>query len=70
MTGDSWMRDQDQYQDEELKSSNLVYGSPQGPLNIVGRACGISSIGGNSTEDEEDRKSESYSEKKIQHKSK
>ncbi|OVA18594.1 SANT/Myb domain [Macleaya cordata] len=50
---------QDQY--GESKSSNSQSGSPQGPLQLGGTAGGISSTGGNSMEDEEDRRSESYS---------
>ncbi|KAI3843704.1 hypothetical protein MKW98_013640 [Papaver atlanticum] len=46
MVGDSWVAQS---------------GSPQGPLNLEGANCGISlTTGGNSTDDEGDRKSENY----------
>ncbi|MCL7030939.1 hypothetical protein MKW94_017584 [Papaver nudicaule] len=60
MEGDSWVT-QDQYQNGDFKSSDLQSGSPQGPLNLEGTTCGISlTTGGNSTDDEGDRKSENH----------
>ncbi|KAI3986019.1 hypothetical protein MKX01_039101 [Papaver californicum] len=60
IVGDSWVA-QDQYENGDFKSSDLQSGSPQGPLNLVGTHCGISlTTGGNSTDDEGDRKSENY----------
>ncbi|KAI3902873.1 hypothetical protein MKW92_021513 [Papaver armeniacum] len=60
IVGNSWAA-QDQYENGDFKSSDLQSGSPQGPLNLEGANCGISlTTGGNSTDDEGDRKSENY----------
>uniref|UniRef100_A0A5B7AU17 HTH myb-type domain-containing protein n=1 Tax=Davidia involucrata TaxID=16924 RepID=A0A5B7AU17_DAVIN len=59
---------QDQYA-ESSKQSNSLSGSPQGPLQLGGTSGGTSTTGGDSMEEEEDGKSESYSWKSHIHKS-
>ncbi|KAF8405133.1 hypothetical protein HHK36_010031 [Tetracentron sinense] len=57
--GGLWVS-QDQYGDSSKLSTSLS-GSPQGPLQLAQAAGGISTTGGDSMEDEEEGKSESYS---------
>ncbi|XP_042507132.1 transcription factor HHO5-like isoform X2 [Macadamia integrifolia] len=56
--GGLWMS-QDQY-GASSKPTTSQSGSPEGPLQLAGTAGGISTTGGESMEDEEDEKSESY----------
>ncbi|OVA10502.1 SANT/Myb domain [Macleaya cordata] len=57
--GGLWVSSQDQY--GTSKSSTSQSESPQGPLQLAGAGGGISTTGGDSMEDEEDGRSESYS---------
>ncbi|XP_010263747.1 PREDICTED: myb family transcription factor EFM [Nelumbo nucifera] len=66
--GGLWMP-QDQFGASSKPSSASQSGSPQGPLQLAGTAGGISTTGGDSMEDDEDRRSESYSWKGHLHKS-
>ncbi|OMO74157.1 hypothetical protein CCACVL1_16924 [Corchorus capsularis] len=61
-----WMS-QDQYGDSS-KGSSSQSGSPQGPLQLATNTGGTSTTGGDSMEDDEDTKSESYSWKSHIHK--
>ncbi|KAK5774556.1 transcription factor HHO6-like [Gossypium arboreum] len=61
-----WMS-QDQY-GESSKGSSSQSGSPQGPLQLATNTGGTSNPGGDSMEDDEDAKSESYSWKSHIHK--
>ncbi|KAJ4963401.1 hypothetical protein NE237_023340 [Protea cynaroides] len=65
--GGLWMP-QEQYGDTS-KPSTSQSGSPQGPLQLAATAGGISTTGGESMEEEEDGKSESYNWKGHLHKS-
>ncbi|KAJ4966468.1 hypothetical protein NE237_018317 [Protea cynaroides] len=67
LLGGLWMHE-DQY-GATSKPCTSQSGSPQGPLQLAGTAGGISTTGGESMEDEEDGKSESYSWKGHLHKS-
>ncbi|EOX98182.1 hypothetical protein QUC31_015308 [Theobroma cacao] len=58
---------QDQY-GESSKGSSSQSGSPQGPLQLAANTGGTSTTGGDSMEDDEDAKSESYSWKSHIHK--
>ena len=51
---------QDQYGDSSKRSSSQS-GSPQGPLQLATNTGGTSTTGGDSIDDDEDAKSESYS---------
>ncbi|MBA0562144.1 hypothetical protein Golob_007218, partial [Gossypium lobatum] len=57
----------DQY-GESSKGSSSQSGSPQGPLQLATNTGGTSNPGGDSMEDDEDAKSESYSWKSHIHK--
>lgn len=59
---------QDQYADSS-KANSPQSASPQGPLQLSGPAGGTSTTGGDSMEDDEDEKSESYGWKSQAHKS-
>ncbi|KAK8561297.1 hypothetical protein V6N13_149529 [Hibiscus sabdariffa] len=61
-----WMS-RDQYGDSS-KASSSQSGSPQGPLQLATNTGGTSTTGGDSTEDDEDAKSEAYSSKSRIHK--
>ena len=65
--GSLWMP-QDQYGDSS-KASSSQSASPQGPLQLGRATGGTSTTGGDSMEDDEDEKSESYSWKSQVHKS-
>ncbi|KAF7810923.1 myb family transcription factor EFM-like [Senna tora] len=65
--GGLWMS-QDQYNDSS-KASSSGSGSPQGPLQLAASGGGTSRTEGDSMEDDEDEKSESFSWKSHIHKS-